>query len=250
MSEPMKETVRYLAGLDPSTRRERLCRLLKEKGIPCRPQQDADAINLLAGDFDDSRALPMFCAHYDVVPGSSGANDNLASVAVLIRLLERAAGTCRVAFLDGEERGHTGANLFCQTMDKRCVSCLVVLDVCGYGEQETYRIRKGRFHSYFRKLTAGQPRKKYHPLSLVNLPESDDGALVSMGVPVMLVSMMPASDAQSLQATQRGFPSLGQTMEALEVVQTIHGGSLDDPEYVSEASMNHMLCHLLEGLIQ
>lgn len=82
------------------------------------------------------------------------------------------------------------------------------------------------------------------------MPESDDGALVSMGVPVMLVSMMPASDAQSLQATQRGFPSLGQTMEALEVVQTIHGGSLDDPEHVSEASMNHVLCHLLEGLIQ
>lgn len=244
----MKTIVRSLSGCSKKERIRRLVHMLEQNGVQTVMQQDKDAVNILAGDFNDKTKLPMLCAHYDIVPESSGANDNLASVAILVRLLTTCR--CRAVFLDGEESGHTGAKLFCARASRSRIECIVVLDVCGYGNCIAYWIRHGRFCRFFRKLTAGGMKKKYHLLSLPFLPESDDQVLVSLGRPLMRMSVLPECDAQALRSLET-YPecmaSLQELAASLEVCKTIHGGPLDDPDIVMPESMENVYRSLQEA---
>ena len=94
------------------------------------------ARNYLLYTADKDAKGPLFCAHYDAHPGSTGANDNAAAVCILIALakeLQQRKIPATIAFFDGEESGHSGAKLF-EDGRKREVSCVVNLDMCGYGD--------------------------------------------------------------------------------------------------------------------
>lgn len=247
----MKEIVRYLSRCSKTERISRLIEILDQHEIPIQIQKTKDVVNILAGDFDNKEKKPLLCAHHDVVPESSGANDNLASIAIVIKLLE--TSRCRAVFLDGEESGHTGAKLFCQEAPKDRIECMIVLDVCGYGNCMTYWICRGRFCRTFRKLTATRIRKKYHLLSSCFLPESDDRVLGLLQRPLMRMSVLPEKDAYALKALE-AFPDLttdvAEVIGSLEVSQTIHGSLLDDPDILMPESMENVVCHLQEAFIR
>ncbi len=234
-----------------------LTELLKEKSIPFEIQKDGKTCNILAGNLNLSEKRPLICAHYDVIEGSSGANDNLSSVSILVHLLKSHPDSFTAAFLDQEESGHLGARLLLERMKDKNIrpEYILVLDTCGYGDTETYRIRNGRFDRSFRKMTSAKQKKKYHLLSLSCLPESDDALLCETGAPVMLISMMPEPDTRSLKAVHDyyGFLSpyssaAGEALDQLEVMQTIHNGPFDDPKILMESAMRNVLNHLQETL--
>ena len=131
-----------LAQADPQTRRTALENALTAEGLTPEIQEcEADerrkaARNYLLYTADKDAKGPLFCAHYDAHPGSTGANDNAAAVCILIALakeLQQRKIPATIAFFDGEESGHSGAKLF-EDGRKREVSCVVNLDMCGYGD--------------------------------------------------------------------------------------------------------------------
>ena len=75
----------------------------------------------------------VLCAHYDVVPGSFGYNDNGMSLAIILSLLERLPDFVEVVFTDGEERGFLGAGYYLRHNRENLLGC-VNLDVCGFGD--------------------------------------------------------------------------------------------------------------------
>ena len=82
-----------LAQADPQTRRTALENALTAEGLTPEIQEcEADerrkaARNYLLYTADKDAKGPLFCAHYDAHPGSTGANDNAAAVCILIALL-------------------------------------------------------------------------------------------------------------------------------------------------------------------
>lgn len=243
----MKEIVRYLSGCSKTKRISRLVEILTQKNIPIQLQKNKDVVNVLAGDFDCKEKMPLVWAHHDVVPESSGANDNLASVAIAIELLTTCR--CRAVFADGEESGHTGARLFCESVQKSQIECIVVLDVCGYGDFLVYWICHGKFCRPFRKLKAGSIRKKYHLLSSSFLPESDDRILILLGRPLLRMSVLPKKDAQALRNLENSWvmTNAQEVIAGLEVCRTIHNGVFDDPEIVMPESMEKVVRCLQEA---
>ena len=126
-----------LAQADPQARRTALENALTAEGLTPEIQEcEADerrkaARNYLLYTADKDAKGPLFCAHYDAHPGSTGANDNAAAVCILIALakeLQQRKIPATIAFFDGEESGHSGAKLF-EDGRKREVSCVVNLDI-------------------------------------------------------------------------------------------------------------------------
>ena len=75
-----------LAQADPQARRTALENALTAEGLTPEIQEcEADerrkaARNYLLYTADKDAKGPLFCAHYDAHPGSTGANDNAAAV--------------------------------------------------------------------------------------------------------------------------------------------------------------------------
>lgn len=279
---------------DPSSRQEQLLRNLSQRSIPCLVQTSPDGkvVNIMAEsrsalalDNPDGPAI-LISAHYDVIENSCGANDNLAAASILVHLLEQSPVPVAGLFLDGEETGHTGAKLFVQeylASQKRKqqnkggwsskdylqesaskpapmfqlsnLEAIIVLDLCGYGTTEAFRIRNRSWHTKVRTFTSRALKKKYQLAKVSNLPASDDLVLSKLNVPVMLISMLPSSDVKMLQAAGHAYGMLfessgeyAQMIGALEVMETIHGGIYDRPQILDEGSMEHVFNHLQESL--
>jgi aminopeptidase YwaD len=251
MKRSLKDTASYLAMEDHADRLERLETVLKESDIAYERQEENGTVNLLCGNRTADQPLPLFTAHYDAVPGSTGANDNLSSVSILTALLETCADQCQVVFLDGEESGHSGARLFLKKGSLKKVSAAVVLDVCGYGDLEAYRIRRGGRNPFFRKMFGHACRKEYGLAKMSYLPDSDDLILKEALPAVAEISALPEGDVQALNALgnyygplMKHMPAYAEAMEHLEVSSTMHGGSMDDPEILQEEIMRKILSHL------
>lgn len=75
----------------------------------------------------------VLCAHFDVVPGSCGYNDNGMSLVTILSVLERLPEFTEVVFTNGEERGFLGARYYLNYNRTRLLGC-VNLDVCGFGD--------------------------------------------------------------------------------------------------------------------
>ena len=82
----------------------------------------------------------VLIAHHDAVPGSPGANDNAAAVAVLLDLLERLPGLVprgirvRLLFTAAEERGYLGARAWVREQPLGDIAGVLSLELCGIGD--------------------------------------------------------------------------------------------------------------------
>lgn len=81
----------------------------------------------------------IFSAHYDVVSGSTGANDNGSSVAILLKLAKylKEIDTklpIDIVFFDKEECGSKGCASFIDEYKEK-IKVAINLDVCGCGDE-------------------------------------------------------------------------------------------------------------------
>ena len=250
-----------LAQPDPQARREALEAVLRREGLDYRTQTEEQqtlrpAVNyLLLPECRDP--YPLFCAHYDAFPGSSGANDNAAAVCILIDLaleLRRQGVPAGFAFFDGEETSHTGAKLFESTRDWE-LSLVMNLDMCGYGDTLAVHAKGGErrpaaapFWDKARLSAHGGRRVKY-------LPEGDECCFPSRRQSVFSAAIVPRWDMQYLGAlSDLGSGALGHPPEfemilgQMEVLTTMHGGFRDDPKWVQPAAMVQMYEYLLDAV--
>jgi hypothetical protein len=105
----LMEYVRQLEHRDNRARGDYVLQTLDSMGItPLIQERRWPAIRNIVVDLAPQGKADkrLFCAHYDTIRGSSGANDNASSVAVLLELcrwLKQTSASIRVVFLDREE---------------------------------------------------------------------------------------------------------------------------------------------------
>ena len=153
----------------------------------------------------------VLVAHHDAVPGSPGANDNAASVAILLALLERLAAAppsrlrVRLLFTACEELGYLGARVYVREASMDRIAGVVSLELCGMGDAlaiwdaatETPFLRtvRGALESVGRRAD-----ETYHVVGRIPVFGSDHRAFAAMGVPAYGLTVVPVAEADALRA--------------------------------------------------
>src|SRR5919108_1029266 len=202
-----------LESRDNAAREAAVARYLTARGVPFSRQRFSTfegrgenfAVDLGGGD----RVLVLI-AHHDAVPASPGANDNAASVAILLTLLERLAVSppsrlrVRLLFPACEELGYLGARAYVRATPPAGVVGVLSLELCGIGDTpaiwdatgETAFLRTVRaaFESLGRRAD-----ESYHVVGKIPVFGSDHRAFAAAGVPAYGLSVVPAAEAEALR---------------------------------------------------
>jgi acetylornithine deacetylase/succinyl-diaminopimelate desuccinylase-like protein len=161
-------------------------------------------------DVGEGSRLLVLIAHHDAVPGSPGANDNAAAVAVLLGLLERLPRLVppgirvRLLFTAAEELGYLGARAYVRDVPLRDVAGVVSLELCGIGDclavwdvaGETALLGSLRAAFEARGLARDQG---YHEVGRIPIFGSDHRAFAAAGIPAYGLSVMPSAHAGALR---------------------------------------------------
>jgi Zn-dependent M28 family amino/carboxypeptidase len=205
---------RLLAGRDDLAREAAVARWLEARGVPFARHRFATfegrgenfAVDVGSGD----RVL-VLAAHHDAVPGSPGANDNAASVAILLTLLERLAAAppsrlrVRLLFPACEEIGYLGARAWVREMPQAGVAGVLSLELCGVGD--TLAIWDAGDETPFLRTVRGaleglgrRAEESYHVVGRIPVFGSDHRAFAAAGLPAYGLTMVPAAEADALRA--------------------------------------------------
>jgi Peptidase family M28 len=152
----------------------------------------------------------ILVAHHDAVPGSPGANDNAAAVAILLTLLERLPQVVtsrlrvRLLFTAAEELGYLGARAYVRDVALDDIAGVLSLELCGIGDSiaiwdvgaETPFL--GQIRAAFEGwgLRADQ---SYHQVGRIPVFGSDHRAFAAAGVPAYGLSVVPLAQADALR---------------------------------------------------
>jgi len=152
----------------------------------------------------------VLIAHHDAVPGSPGANDNAAAVAVLLTLLDRLPRLVRpglrvrVIFTAAEELGYLGARAWVREQSLADIAGVLSLELCGIGDSlavwdapgETPFLATVRAAFEARGLARDQG---YHVVGRIPVFGSDHRAFAAVGIPAYGLSVMPVAHAAALR---------------------------------------------------
>ena len=155
------------------------------------------------------RALVLI-AHHDAVPGSPGANDNAASVAILLSLLEHWAtreppGRVRLLFPACEELGYLGTRAWVRAHGVQDVAGVLSLELPGVGD--SVAVWDARAPTPFLSRVCGalegsglRVDESYHVVGRIPVFGSDHRAFAAAGVPAYGLTSVPAAEADALRA--------------------------------------------------
>ncbi len=249
---------------EPEARRQALAEILTSEGLSFRLQEAEPSFGSPLGVrnviLDPPAAVPspLFCAHYDAVPGSSGANDNGAAVCILIDLaleLRRRGISARFVFFDGEETKNAGSRLYVSQLNRADLTSVINLDVCGYGDTLVICGKGHEKKAILQPFCGREILARYQGQLVRYLPPSDDASFRSTRIPTLSMAMVPRWDVQYLKTLAtygEGFlgrpPEFDLIMGQMEVITTMHGGFRDDPKYVEPDTMERMYHYLLEAV--
>ncbi|MDO5401861.1 MAG: M28 family peptidase [Eubacteriales bacterium] len=260
------ERIALLAQKNITSRRHAMKTILEEERLPYRLQEKAGnyknplgVVNYII-EPEGNTACMLFSAHYDAVAGSCGANDNAASVCILIDLaleLRRRNIPARFVFFDGEENKLAGSRHFIENIDRSLITAAINLDLCGFGDAMTI-YSHGKKHGSCYTLEPFMRKEifeKYNGQLVNYLPKSDDASLISAKIPTLAISVMPRSDVAFLKALatyNNGIlgkpPEYGMMIDQMEISTTMHGGYRDDLKWLENASMDMVYNFLLEAV--
>ena len=204
-------------------------------------------------------AFPLFCAHYDAIPGTCGANDNAVGVCILIKMAKALAEvgiSAGFVFFDGGSGGHYGAKLFRTAHKNVKFSAVINLDMCGYGDTIAVYSRANPKKEGISAFCNSE-RLEAHGGKLVNfLPESDDVCFKTHEQPVLSVAVVPRWDMKYLDVLasyQGNFfgkpPEYGMMLEQMEVMTTVSGAFRDEPKYIQPKAALQVYEYLLDAVM-
>lgn len=253
-----------LSRKDPDTRRQALAQVLEAEGLSYTLQEEEPGfkhprgiVNFLPSPWQEKPGL-LFCAHYDAVPGSFGANDNAAALCILIALAKELKNRnlpARFAFFDGEENGNAGSRLYVSRLERASLTGVINLDVCGFGDTLAICGKGHENKPSLRPFCTREILGRHKGQVLKYLPGSDEASFAGSRIPAMSLCVVPRWDIQYLKAMAAygdGFlgrpPEFQMILEQMEVTSTIHGGCRDHPRYVEPEAMEQVYAYLLDGI--
>lgn len=137
------DVVKKLEYKSDSERLQTIKSILKNKKIKFAEQNynyfGFQGTNLIVGAGNpNSKKHTILSAHFDIVPGSPGANDDASGIAILIDVVERLKklklkNKIRVIFFDDEEIGRFGSISYIKKHGLKDLLAVYHLELCGYG---------------------------------------------------------------------------------------------------------------------
>ena len=204
---------RLLEGRSNPEREAAVARYLRALGVPLTVHPFASAegagenfsVALGAGD----RVL-LLAAHHDAVPGSPGANDNAASVGLLLNLIERLAVSpptklrVRFLFTAAEERGYLGARQYVLGTNIAELAGVLSLELCGIGDSIVIwdAAEETPFLGTVTAALEGLGLRRdasYHTVGRIPMFGSDHRAFAPLGVPAYGFTLVPSANAEALR---------------------------------------------------
>ncbi len=247
-----------LALADQAARRNALLGLLREIDAPFirsreqlgphRPENIVVRLHAQAGP------RLVIGAHYDSVPGSTGANDNGAGVVVLLTWLRQALAhppsiPLEVVFFDLEELGQLGSQAYLDQVGAENVRAMINLDICGVGDTllvgPRRHIEQGLFHQPLQRVAGVCP---YQVMDL--LPPGDDLSFDRAEIPTISVSIAPWQDQEAVLETALALHQGGWSADLPTIWETIHNGHRDSIQCIEEPAMCQVFAWLDETLKQ
>jgi hypothetical protein len=152
----------------------------------------------------------VLIAHHDAVPASPGANDNAASVGILLDVMERLArrppSRLRVRFLFPacEERGYLGTRRYLRDVPPAGVLGVLSLELCGIGDSVAVW-DTGVSTPFLSRVTAAfrglglVNDADYHVVGRIPIFGSDHRAFAARGVHAYGLSVVPRAEAEALR---------------------------------------------------
>lgn len=203
---------RLLEARSNPERQAAVARYLEMRGVPFARHRFATfegSGENFAVDLGGGPRVLLLVAHHDAVPGSPGANDNAASVAILLSLMERLtvppAVTIRLLFTACEELGYLGARAWAREQPLSGIAGVLSLELCGVGD--TLAVWDAGAPTPFLERVGGAFRglglradETYHVVGRIPVFGSDHRAFTAAGVPAYGLTAVPSANADALRA--------------------------------------------------
>ena len=179
-------------------------------------------------------------AHYDAVPGSTGANDNGSAVAILIAFAQEVIGkaTCmpmEIVFTDREETGAYGSRLYSKKHGNQILE-VINLDTCGVGNDIITCDWSTHPSDITWRLIYGEPLNTLRPIITRSLPYCDADVMYNQGFPVIGICTLPVADARSIMSPHPSYK---------ETYRYMHNGEFDDISYINYHVMEKIFRYLM-----
>lgn len=229
---------------------------LQKEDVPCMIQSSNHAANIIAFPYNLTNPdCVVFTAHYDIVTGSCGANDNGAAVSILVNLASTLRKTehnnkISIVFLDKEEYGGYGCDLFFANYQPKLA---INMDMCGCGDKIVV----------LDEVSITNPYEKYMydhtPDDVVwtdTMPYCDSRHAWTMGIDVWTITLFPENDAVKMGAVRMSKEDklhiknrdlapkylvniLGRhpSPRSMEISAYMHKGPKDFPQYINNSMM-------------
>jgi hypothetical protein len=214
MADPAPlDIARAFEGRSNAAREALVARYLDARGIAFethRFKSFEGAGENYAVDVGRGDRILVLIAHHDAVPGSPGANDNAASLGILLRLLRRLAADppsrlrVRFLFTAAEELGYLGARAVVRDRDVAGIAGVVSLELCGIGDSvalwdagsESPLLRAYRSAA---DDLGWRPDEGYHVVGRIPVFGSDHRAFTHEGIPGYGLTVIPVAEAEALR---------------------------------------------------
>lgn len=186
-------------------------------------------------------------AHYDSTPGSTGANDNGAGVAILLGLLAHFKQAppkipLDIVFFDLEEQGSIGSQAYIERVSEQRILAMINLDICGEGDTILCAPRKHvEAGPLSLPLRAVEQTDRFRIRAVDLLPPGDDLSFERAGLPNVSVCILPAEDVEPLLTLIDDLSNHRQPGVLPKVVETMHSGPRDAVTTVQESAMQIIL---------
>ena len=192
----------------PQHRRVAIQKLFGNRPV-CEPGS-VNAVNLVLPARDPNVAKTVLTAHYDVVPGSRGYNDNLSGIMTLLLIHDTLPDNVEIVLTDKEERGFIGASDYVARHRAR-IRCNINIDIVGVPDTLYY-------HDYSHGAFRLPPTCAAVPLDAI--PFNDSWAFDDAEIPSLILMSGPAIHETDRQTRTRKFITA--------IFRYQHGGCFDN----------------------
>lgn len=250
----MKDIIEKLSYKSTYERMHIIQDYLDGVGVPYYRSHIQDGVGNIHVDFrkDEDAPYYMFCAHFDVVEGSSGANDNASGIAQLLNLIRKnvfAEINAYVVFSCFEEQGSLGCYRILDSGfafgDIGNIKGAVNVDTCGWGDNVYYANRKNAPVFDVLENIDGLVR-------LDGIPRNDGDAFLDWGVPAITIMALSGQDEAVLCETKcceySSFELGYEVRSDLPICNTIHCGVNDNADIIDYDIMRRVesiLCKII-----
>jgi hypothetical protein len=220
--------------------------LQKEKVGKVRPT------NIRVPLHDGSVPYIVLGAHYDSPPNSSGANDNVAGVSVVLGILrvfhfiqkqKRRPMPLEFVFFDSGEPAMQGSLVYTRKVKSQQIYAMLNLDMCGVGDVVLLapgdHVTNTEVDRALRKLNDSPHKSSLRVVEL--LPPGDDWYFNQHKIPTISICIVPEDDILPLVGVAVSMHNNEKIALLPGVFETIQNRSLDKPDVIDIDAMRQVM---------